>query len=135
MSFIGIDFGARRIGVAYSESGILATPHSVVKNEGDPVARIARLGEELEAEIYIVGIAKRAHTTQGEQRFRDFAERLRQQTCRRVVLWNEALSSIEAAGRLREAGIPRRQAERDIDMHAATVILQSWLDAQSGRPQ
>lgn len=135
MSFIGIDFGAKRIGVAYSESGIIATPHSVVKNEGDPVAKIARIGEGLEADTYVVGIARRTYSEAGEQRFRDFAERLRQQTCRRVVLWNEALSSIEAAERLREAGVPRRQAERDIDMHAATVILQSYLDAQSGRPR
>jgi RNase H-fold protein (predicted Holliday junction resolvase) len=47
------------------------------------------------------------------------------------VLWDEALSTVEASERLRDAGRKRRDAEREIDMHAAAVILQSYLDAQS----
>ena len=44
MSIVGIDFGARRIGVAVSESGVVATPHSVIRNEGDVIDKIARDG-------------------------------------------------------------------------------------------
>ena len=127
VAIIGIDFGARRIGIAVSDSGEIATPHSVLRNEGDVIARLAALGEQLEAELFVVGIAR------GEQRFRDFAERLRQKTCKEVVLWDEALSTTEAARQLRESGTKRRDAQREIDMHAAAVILQSYLDHQSGR--
>lgn len=134
VSIVGIDFGARRIGVAVSESGFLATPLRVVRNEGDAVATLARIGEEVGAETFVVGIARRAHRSEpGERRFREFAERLRQRTCKEVVLWDEALSTVEAAERLRDAGRSRREAERDIDMHAAAVILQAFLDAQSRR--
>ena len=35
MSIIGIDLGSKRIGIAVSDSGIMATPHSVMRNEGD----------------------------------------------------------------------------------------------------
>lgn len=134
VSIVGIDFGARRIGVAVSDSGIVATPHSVVRNEGDPVEKVARLGSEVDAELYVVGIARRAVAGAGEARFRNFAEALRQRTCKPVVLWDEALSTVEASERLRDAGRSRREAEREIDMHAAAVILQSYLDARGGRP-
>jgi putative Holliday junction resolvase len=133
MSIIGIDYGARRIGIAVSDSGVLATPHSVIRNEGEIVARIATVGQELGAELYVVGIARRAHGTAGERRFLDFAERLRQKTCTEVILWDEALSTVEASEKLRAAGHKRRDAERHIDMHAAAVILQSFLDERAGR--
>ena len=132
MAIIGIDYGARRIGVAVSESGVLATPHSVLSNDAEAIARLDDLGRELEADTFVVGIARR-NDPRGEQRFRDFADRLRQKTCKQVVLWDEALSTVEAADRLRAAGRKRRDAERDIDMHAAAVILQSYLDDPSRR--
>jgi putative Holliday junction resolvase len=133
VSIIGIDFGARRIGVAVSASGIVATPHSVIRNEGDAVEKVARVGSELEADLYVVGIARRAKTAAGEERFRDFADALRQKTCKAVVLWDETLTTVEASEQLRAAGRSRRNAEREIDMHAAAVILQSYLDTQSRR--
>ncbi|HEX3108099.1 MAG TPA: Holliday junction resolvase RuvX [Thermoanaerobaculia bacterium] len=133
MSIVGIDFGARRVGVAVSDSGIVATPHSVIRNEGDVVEKLARLGGELDAEVYVVGIARRAKSGAGEERFRNFADALRQRTCKVVVLWDEALTTVEAAETLRAAGRSRRDAEREIDMHAAAVILQSYLDDRARR--
>ena len=133
MSIIAIDYGGRRIGVAVSDSGTIATPHSVVRNEGEIIDKLARIAAELDAETIVVGIARRANSESGEQKFRDFAERLRQKTCKPVVLWDEALSTTEAARQLRESGTKRRDAQREIDMHAAAVILQSYLDAQARR--
>jgi putative holliday junction resolvase len=127
LMLLGIDFGARRIGIAVSDSGEIATPHSVMRNEGDIIAKLTALGEQLGAELYVVGIAR------GEQRFRDFAERLRQRTGKEVVLWDEELTSVEAAEGLRAAGRKRRDAEREIDMHAAAIILQSYLDDRARR--
>ncbi|HSY50217.1 MAG TPA: Holliday junction resolvase RuvX [Thermoanaerobaculia bacterium] len=128
MSIIAIDYGGRRIGVAVSASGSIATPHSVVKNEGEIVEKLAGIARELDAETIVVGIPRRAHSDTGQQKFRDFAERLRQKTCKPVVLWDEALSTAEASRQLRENGTKRRDAQREIDMHAAAVILQSYLD-------
>ena len=132
MAVIGIDYGAKRIGVAVSDSGVLATPHSVVPNDDSALETLDRLGRQLEAEMFVVGIARRGDP-RGEKRFRDFADRLRQKTCKQVVLWDEALSTVEASERLRDAGRSRRDAERSIDMHAAAVILQSYLDDMSRR--
>lgn len=131
---MAIDYGDRRIGVAVSDSGFLATPHSVVPNEGDVIARLAALASELEAETIVVGIPTRQFKDAKQQVFRDFAERLRQKTCRQVVLWNEELTTADAAERLRASGRKRREAQRDIDMYAAAVILQSYLDEMHRRP-
>lgn len=133
MSVIGIDYGARRVGIAVSESGAVAMPHSIIRNAGDVVEKIAALGRELGAELFVVGIPLRERTREGEQRHRDFAERLRQRSRKEVVLWDEALTTVEAAERLRAAGRKRRDAQREIDMYAAAVILQSFLDERDGR--
>jgi putative Holliday junction resolvase len=133
VSIMAVDFGAKRIGVAVSNSGILATPHSVLRNEGDIVGRLAALADELEASTIVIGIPRRQYRDPREEAFHDLAEKLRQKTCREVVLWDEALTTVEAAERMREAGRSRRDAQRDIDMVAAAVILQSYLDEQSRR--
>ena len=119
---MAIDYGARRVGIAVSDSGTIATPHSVLRNEGDLVETLAALAGELGAETIVVGIAR------NEQKFHRLAERLRQKTCKPVVLWDEALTTVEAAEQLRAGGRRRRDAQREIDMHAAAVILQSYLD-------
>jgi putative Holliday junction resolvase len=127
---MAIDYGSRRIGVAVSDSGVLATPHSVVPNQGDVVETLADLARQLDASTIVVGIPRRKFRDPAEQVYRDFAERLRQKSCKEVVLWDEALTTVDAAERLRAAGRTRRQAEKEIDMVAAAVILQSYLDAR-----
>jgi putative Holliday junction resolvase len=124
MSIMAIDYGARRVGIAVSDSGTIATPHSVLRNEGDIVEKLADLAQELGAETIVVGIPR------GSAKYAEIAERLRQRTCKSVVLWDEALTTVEAAGHLRAGGRKRRDAQREIDMHAAAVILQSYLDSQ-----
>jgi putative holliday junction resolvase len=131
---MAIDYGGKRVGIAVSESGILASPHSVVPNDDRLLARIASIADEISAETLVVGLPRRARTSAGEQKFREFAERLRQKTCRPVVLWDETLSTVEAAEQLRAGGRKRSKGTEDIDMYAAAVILQSYLDARPGRP-
>ena len=121
---MAIDYGARRVGVAVSDSGAIATPHSVLRNEGDIVEKLAALARQLDAETIVVGIPR------GSTKYADFAERLRQKTCKPVLLWDETLSSVEAEQRLRELG---RKTIDDIDMYAAAVILQSYLDDRARR--
>ena len=125
---MAIDYGDRRIGVAVSESGVLASPHSVVPNAGDVIGKLAALASEIGAETIVVGIPRRQFKDAKQQVFRDFADRLRQKTCNDVVLWDEELTTADAAERLRASGRKRREAQRDIDMYAAAVILQSYLD-------
>ena len=126
---MGIDYGGRRIGVAVSESGVLASPHSVIENDARALERLAAIAEEIGAQTIVVGVARRARSRDGEEKFARFAGQLRQKTCKPVVLWDESLSTVQAEERLRASG---RRSRSDIDMYAAAVILQSYLD-HSGR--
>jgi putative Holliday junction resolvase len=135
MGWLGIDFGSRRIGVAVSSSGTIAEPHSVIVRGDDlsrVVERIARIAEEYEATTIVVGIPKggRRAPSGNLPLYEAFAGLLRQQLAADVVLWDESYSTTEAASRLRDAGMRPRDAKERIDMLAAAVILQSYLDSR-----
>ncbi|MGV3758458.1 MAG: Holliday junction resolvase RuvX, partial [Actinomycetota bacterium] len=65
----GIDLGAKRIGVALSDSaGTMATPYEVVQRSGDRPRdhrRIAALAEEAGAEVLVVGLPRSLDGTDG----------------------------------------------------------------------
>lgn len=134
MGWLGIDFGSKRIGVAVSSSGMNAEPHSVIARGRDlaPVLeRIARIAEEYEATTIVVGIPKGGRRAPSDNLplYEAFAARLGEQLAANVVLWDESYSTTEAAARLRESGKRVRDARERIDMLAAAVILQSYLDS------
>lgn len=135
VSTMGIDYGTRRVGIAVSHSDELATPHSVLANDGDLenlADRIARLGEELAIVRYVLGIPRQKYRGPVIDRLEGFAELLRQKSCKEVHLWNEAYTTVEADARRAERGARnRRKRKETIDMEAAAVILQSWLDERS----
>ncbi len=49
-----------------------------------------------------------------------------------IHLWDERLTTREAHQILYEAGHPRQQHRRVVDQVAATLILQSFMDAKAG---
>ena len=59
-----------------------------------------------------------------------FAERLRAALPCDIVLWDERLTSVQANRALIEGDVSRRKRREVVDAAAATVLLQSWLDAQ-----
>jgi putative holliday junction resolvase len=133
MATMGIDYGTRRVGIAFSYSDEIATPHSVIRNEGDLeilAGRIAELAEELEAERLVLGLPRQRFHSRSVDRIEQFAALLRQKTCKEVLLWNESYSTTEADSKRRERGAKTRTRKEQIDMEAAAVILQSWLDGR-----
>lgn len=132
---IGLDLGERRIGVALSDSaGTLATPYEVVTRSGDRTRDLARLAElvaEADAEVVVVGLPLSLDGSRGPaaQRVEVEVDELRARLGVPVELHDERLSTVEAERRLRTAGVKGRQRRHVVDQVAATVILQSWLDA------
>lgn len=137
MAWMGIDYGTKRIGLSHSDSGILASPHSTI-SRGQTVEAtieaIERIALPLEVDRFVVGFPRtnRPHP-HSLRKFEQFADALRQKTCKEVVLWDETLSTVEAVERRRERGKSSRNNRRPIDQEAATIILQSYLDHQSRR--
>ena len=139
MRAVGLDLGTRRIGVALSNSaGTVATPYDVLTRSDDRVddhGRIAAIVDEAGAGVVVVGLPLSLDGSVGPaaRDVLDEADELRARLPVAVMTWDERLSTVEAQRRLRSAGVKGRKGRRVVDQVAATVILQSWLDA--GQPR
>ena len=136
---VALDIGTRRIGVALSDSGgTVATPYEVVTRSGDRSVdhrRIAALVEEAGAEVVVVGLPLSLDGSAGPAAQAILAEvdELRGVLPVSVVTWDERLSTVEAERSLRAMRVRKGRHRQVVDQVAATVILQSWLDA--GQPE
>jgi len=137
-----IDLGARRIGVAVSDSsGLLASPRCTVERSGDPAAdRAAIVAVVLEADArhLVVGLPlsldgrRRAAAVAAEAE----AEALRTMLAPQgvpVETFDERLTTVTAERSLAAAGRTGRARRRVVDQAAAAVLLQAWLDANHAR--
>lgn len=124
---LAIDFGERRIGLATADSpGGLATARRTLLRTSDEAAagEIGRLCREEEVGLLLVGVPRSPDGVESAiaPRIRSFAEKLSRATGVPVELYEETLTSDEAARRTR--GNPSRAG---IDAEAAAVLLEDWL--------
>ncbi|MHB1924325.1 MAG: Holliday junction resolvase RuvX [Acidimicrobiales bacterium] len=143
MRALGVDLGARRIGLALSDpGGILASPAGVIERGPDHQAdhdalagRVAETG----AEVVVVGLPLSLSGAAGPAARAVLAEveEIRARVGVPVEVRDERFSTVVATRSLRQAGGGRavRAARRRtgaVDSAAAAVFLQSWLDSRSG---
>ncbi len=133
---MGLDVGARRIGVAITdELNRVAFPECVIENrKNDQVfERIGRLAEEKNIICIIVGLPVNMDGTCGKQAEKviEFAESLEEKTEFEVKLWDERLSTREAEHVLISADMSRKKRKKVVDKMAAQLILQSYIDNRS----
>ena len=132
---IGIDPGARSIGVALSDVGLmLASPHTTLRR-GKLVANaaeIAGIARAQDAGGLVVGLPLAMDGTFGPaaQAVRDWARALSDATALPACLWDERLSSA-AVNRflVGEADMTRKRRAEVVDRMAAAYILQAALDS------
>ncbi len=133
MRALGIDFGERRIGLAISDpDGRLAVPLQTFERRDDRRAarRIAAIAREEAVELLVLGEPRNLDGSRGAaaERVARFGHRLREATGLPLEWVDEALTSVEARARLRQAGVGRAKAEERIDAVAAQILLQQALD-------
>ncbi|HVR95430.1 MAG TPA: Holliday junction resolvase RuvX [Thermoanaerobaculia bacterium] len=133
MRALGIDFGEKRIGLAISDpEGRLAVPLGTIerRNDRSAVRQIAEIARREGVGRLVVGEPVGLDGQRGEaaERVRRFGAKLAGVAQLPVEWVGEALTTVAAVERLREAGIdPRREPER-IDAVAAQILLQEALD-------
>jgi putative Holliday junction resolvase len=129
---LGIDFGARRIGLAISDrTRTLARPLltlTLVESD-DPVARVTGEVDRLAAEedglsAIVVGLPSRLDGTPTEQTRRVLAARVTVP----IVPVDERLTSRDAEALLAVSHRSWRERKAKLDAAAAAVILQEHLD-------
>ncbi len=137
---LGVDLGARRIGLAVSDpSGIIASPLGTIERSGDNhrdrVAIVAAANES-EASIVVVGLPREMSGRMGPaaRAARAEVEALRVLApALQFELVDERMTTVIANRSLIEAGVRRKARKQTVDRVAAAVILQSYLEARVGR--
>ena len=136
MSILGVDPGSKRIGLAVSDSsGSIANPLTVIEHVSRPLdaAAIAQIASDQKAKRIIVGqsLDEQGQPTLEGRRAARLAAALRSQTDLPVELWDESFSTQEARAARIAMGAPKSKRRGHMDALAATVILQSYLDAHA----
>jgi putative holliday junction resolvase len=137
---LGVDLGARRIGLALSDPlGVLAGPLDVLERTGDRSAdhrAILRAATENEAAVIVVGVPLSLSTGRPGPAARATLDEVAELAARAVALdppltvqtYDERLTTVTAQRSLAAGGVRAKDRRAVVDKVAAAVMLQSWLD-------
>jgi len=135
---LGIDYGERRIGLAISDpTGTIAQAlPTLLRRRGKrpPYVKILEAIDEWDVERVVVGLPLEISGDEGQPAtdVRSFGDGLERRAKIQVEYWDERFTSVRAQREIIRLDLPaaaRREKER-VDAMAATLILQSYLDAQ-----
>lgn len=134
---MGLDVGEARIGVALTDPlRLTAQPLLVLEREADEadLRRLRDLVQTHGAEMVVVGMPISMSGAEGpaQRHMQDFVAALADALSVPVVTWDERLSTAEAERRMRAGGESTRAQRGVVDKVAASIILQSYLDAHRG---
>jgi len=132
---LGLDVGARRVGIAISDPlGLTAQGLDTLqrKNKKHDFALLYRIIREYDVREIVVGLPLRMSGAEGVQAVKSqaFADDLRKHFKLPVHLWDERLSSAEANRLLRETDLSIEKRGQAVDRMAAILILQNWMDSR-----
>lgn len=136
MRYLALDLGDRRIGVAVSDmSGMLARPLEVFKRTSR-VADFDHVGTLVAQHCVaalVVGLPVSMDGSESQQTawVRDYSAALAETLDIPLYLWDERLTTEEAAAIMRAQG--KAPTKDWIDAVAAAVILQSYLDSAGSK--
>ena len=143
MRIMGLDFGAKTVGVAISDPLLLpAQGIEIIRRKDEnklrqTLARIEELILEYQVEEIVLGLPKNMNDTCGDrvELTLAFLEKLERRTGLPVHTWDERLTTVAADKAMMEAGIRREERKEHVDKIAAVFILQGYLDFRKMKQQ
>lgn len=131
---LGLDVGDVRIGAAISDLLMITAQGIETYTRKDTEADLEHfcaLMDERDVETIVCGLPKNMNGTIGEQaqKVQDFAEKLKQASGRKLVYWDERLTTKSAHRTLLEADMSRKKRKAVVDKIAAVYILQGYMDS------
>jgi len=132
---MGLDVGDKTIGVAVSDlMGLTAQGVKTVKRVGKKkdIEELKVIIKERQVTKIVSGLPKNMNGTLGPQgeKVIKFCELLEQETGIKIEYWDERLSTVAAERTLIQGNVRRENRKGVIDMVAAVIILQGYLDRQ-----
>lgn len=143
MRIMGLDFGAKTVGVAISDPLLITAQGIEIIRRKDEnklrqtLARIEELIVEYEVEEIVLGLPKNMNDTLGVRvaLSLEFKEKLERRTGLPVHMWDERLTTVAADKAMIEAGLRREERKEHVDKVAAVFILQGYLDLRHRQKQ
>ena len=137
MRVLALDVGERRIGFASGISDLgTALPAGVLWRTrlAMDIRAVMEAARQRQADAIVVGIPYRPGGEESPQtkRVLGFVRALRKETPLPVHVVDEAFTSVEAEGLLREAGMEPSRDRGAIDEAAAVLILRRFFDSCPG---
>ena len=132
---MGLDVGDKTIGVAVSDlMGLTAQGVKTVKRVGKKkdIEALKEIIKERQVNKIVSGLPKNMNGTLGPQgeKVIKFCELLEQETGIKIEYWDERLSTVAAERTLIQGNVRRENRKGVIDMVAAEIIIQGYLDRQ-----
>jgi len=128
---LGLDWGSRRIGVAISDDRrFLAVGYAVwPSTEAEFFPKLAATVRDEDVNLVVVGypLTLRGGTGPAASAVDDFIKQLESRGYR-VQRWDERYTTYDASRSLSRMGVSQRKQRGKIDMSAAVIMLQSYLD-------
>lgn len=132
---MALDIGEVRCGIAVSDpQGRIASPVCVLPTQEvlANASSFRRVVEDWEPELLLSGLPLSLNGEKGPQaqRIEEQAVRIAKTLDLPLEFCDERLSSAEAKRALREGSHSEKSMRGKVDMIAASIFLQSWLDAR-----
>ena len=132
---LALDIGQTRVGIAVCDPAMrVASPVCVLPSEQVISGSVPfrRVLEDWDPELLLCGLPYTMAGEEGPQAasIREVAEKISLNCELPVKFTDERLSSREAKRILREEGLTEKQMRGKVDMIAASLFLQAWLDAR-----
>ena len=132
MKVIGIDFGLSKVGLAISDpSGIIALPLKVIryKNKEDLLSDLKGIAKEKNVNKFVIGYPISMNYKENEMtKIIDIFKQDMENMNFEVILEDERLSSEYAKKIMIEQDVKVSRNKEMVDLTAASIILQTYLD-------
>lgn len=133
MRIMGIDYGEKRTGIAVSDplgitaQGLPTIEHTHIREDIQKILNIIR---EKEVNEIVVGLPKHMDNSLGEKTkaVMAFVDLLKKHVAIPVNTIDERLSTVRAHKAMLEGDLSRKKRKDRVDMIAAQLILQGYLD-------
>ena len=134
MRVLGIDYGEKRVGIAWSDMlGLTAQSQPYLLNSPSLFADIKTIILEQNVTEIVVGLPIKmdGNDSLTTQKTREFSSMLKDMTSLPIHLQDERLSSQAVEKHLIAMDVSRKNRKNKIDSQAAAFVLQGFLDRRN----
>ena len=140
VKILGIDYGKKRVGLAISMPGVsFALAYKVLEIGPSGIfgliENIKEIVSQEQITSIVLGLPKQLDNKIGlaGREVMQFADELKKNIEIPIVLWDERFTSKQAEVLLRDVNMSHKDKRQQVNVTAAQVMLQSYLDVQASR--